>query len=173
MVGRERDAFVGGVGATGHWGAGGRVHAPNETLGTTTVLMPLGLDVMLRVQGTNRFASFGYGGGYYMTGDLGKSSTGFGRVLGLVECNAGAAFLCGGGARGELGFGVALEEQTHTNPGLFVEDTWRTRTLVTFALFGEYTGYFTRRTELPMVGVEIGYAYEDDLLDIARGRVLR
>jgi hypothetical protein len=75
--------------------------------------------------------------------------------------------------RGELGLGFSFAETDRVVPGVFVEERRRTKKLVTIGLFGEYTGYFSRRTELPMLGVEVGYAFEDDVIDLSRGSLLR
>jgi hypothetical protein len=160
----------GGGGVSAHLGLGGRVQSGD--LDWTNSVMPVGVDVMARVYGTSQYASFAYGEGYYLSTDLGKH-TGIARLLGLLECNTGTVLLCGGGVRGELVFGIKLSEQSRKVPGLFVEEHRRARNLLTIGLFGEYAGYFTRNTELPVFGLEIGYAFEDDLLDISRGALLR
>lgn len=171
-VGAQNDGQLwGGGGVSGHLGIGGR--AQSGDLDWTNAIMPLGLDVMMRVYGTSQYASFALAEGYYLSTDLGKH-TGIARLLGLIECNTGSSvLLCGGGARAELVFGVTLWERARTVPGIFVEEKRRTRKLLTIGLFGEYAAYVTRSGDLPVFGLEIGYALEDDLLDISRGALLR
>ena len=169
-LGAVNGQLWGGGGVSGHVGLGGRIQSGD--LDVTNALMPLGIDIMARVYGTSQYASFAYGEGYYLSTDLGKH-TGVARVLGLLECNTGAVLLCGGGVRGELVFGVTLAEEGRRVAGIFVEEKRRSRKLLTIGLFGEYAGYFTRNSELPVFGLEIGYAVEDDLLDISRGALLR
>jgi hypothetical protein len=169
-VGAVNGQLWGGGGVSGHLGLGGRIQSGD--LEVTNAFMPFGVDIMARVYGTSQYASFAYGEGYYLSTDFGKH-TGIARLLGMLECNTGSVLLCGGGVRGEVVFGINLGEKAEKVPGLFVEEHRRTKHLLTIGLFGEYAGYFTRDSELPVFGLEIGYAFEDDLLDISRGSLLR
>lgn len=171
-VGSERGQGLAGGGVAAHYGLAGRAHGGNEPLALTSVFMPVGVDLMARVHVNDRFTSIAYGGGAYLDADVGKH-TGFGRLGWLLQCNFRDPVLCALGGRAEIGFGITLAESERMVPGMFVEERRRAKSLVTLSLFGEYAGYLSRRTELPMLGLEIGYAYEDILFDVSRGQVFR
>lgn len=171
-VGSERGQGLAGGGISAHYGLAGRAHASNEPLAVTNVFMPAGIDVTARVHVNGRFTSIAYGAGTYLDADIGKH-TGFGRLGYLFQCNFRDPVLCALGGRAELGFGLTLAESERIVPGLFVEERRRAKSLLTFSLFGEYAGYLSRRGELPMLGLEIGYAYDDILFDVSRGQVFR
>jgi len=173
VIGRERsDGFSGGA-VSVHHGLGGRFHHDGSPSATARhFLMPLGLEMMARVAVTTRLTSVAIGEGYYLTGDVGKHVA-FGRVTGLLLCNASEALLCGGGVRAEAAFGFSLGEEQAFVPGYLVHEQRRYRRFVTAGVFGEYTGEFTRRAEVPMAGVLVGYAFESVLLDFSRGQLLR
>lgn len=174
VIGSERGAPLAGGGVSGHVGLGPRMpESEDETNPVVDVPTPFAVDAMLRLTATNRFVSFGAGGGYLLVAEVARRHTGFARALGVLACNAGSALLCGGGARAEVGVGLTVDETRRVNPGLFVEDEWRSRTLLTFTLFGEYTGTFSRPTAIPMLGFEVGCAWQDGLVDVSRGRVLK
>ncbi|MBS2018001.1 MAG: hypothetical protein JST00_34310 [Deltaproteobacteria bacterium] len=171
-VGSERGQGLAGGGVSAHYGLGGRVHRGEEPLAVTNVFMPMGIDIMARVHVNDRFTSVAYAGSGYFDADIGKH-TGFGRLGYLFQCNFRDPVLCALGGRAEVGFGITLAESERTVPGIFVEERRRAKSLLTISLFGEYAGYLSRRTELPMLGLEVGYAYDDVLFDVSRGQIFR
>ena len=149
----KNDDPAGGVAANAHAGLG---------VSTDDAVETLGVDVVVRGKITKTSQQLAFGEGVFLSGKAGKLVT-------IVRVGGHLAFerfddrlLVGGGPSGSLEGGFILGTREYFSPGLFIDETRRERTLLTFGPSIELDARFTRPTTLAFIGFTIGVAWAND-----------